>query len=77
MNNVDKENEIREEFNVYDKDRSGKISKSELVATMRELGAENAKRIMSPSVIHDDDEASRTRYTDFPIAVHVSFLFIY
>lgn len=40
MNNADKENEIREAFNVYDKDGSGKISKDDLLATMRALGAQ-------------------------------------
>lgn len=34
MNNVDKDSEIREAFNVYDKDGSGKISRKELLHLM-------------------------------------------
>ncbi len=38
MNNSDKDAEIREAFNVFDKDGSGKISKDELRSIMKSLG---------------------------------------
>lgn len=60
MNNADKENEIREAFNVYDKDRSGKISKQDLLATMRALGAqlseEDADRMIREADSNGDGE---------------------
>lgn len=38
MNNTDKDAEIREAFNVFDKDGSGKISSDELRQIMKSLG---------------------------------------
>lgn len=38
MNNTDKDAEIREAFNVFDKDGSGKISGEELRSIMKSLG---------------------------------------